>query len=283
MRWAMPCASMIVTPAGRRRPLEHVAHGQERLQRVALRAAGRRDIRFAARHPDGVVEDRLDGCRVDPVRVVLDDDLVRFDDHRDGGGNLGLLAGVERVVEQLLGHDQWPVVGRVAGLVLEFTLAAELHGRETPKATRVSFGSGLQTTGPGLAAICKNGGSPTVFLACWIAAEPPSTFRAKPAASAPSIMSRLVQLPFVSLPLLGRCIRPIPACSLGLPESHSAAPDLRWHAVEAKTTAPPAQCEGRDRAPAAALRTLQVRPRAEVETGLKIAPSCAVGNDWLTW
>ena len=66
-------------------------------------------------------------CCVDPVRVVLDDDLVRFDDHRDGGGNLGLLAGVERVVEQLLGHDQWPVVGRVAGLVLEFTLAAELH------------------------------------------------------------------------------------------------------------------------------------------------------------
>ena len=66
-------------------------------------------------------------CGVDPVRVVLDDDPVRFDDHRDVGRDFGLLAGVERVVEQFLGHDQWPVVDRVAGLVLQFALAAELH------------------------------------------------------------------------------------------------------------------------------------------------------------
>ena len=64
---------------------------------------------------------------VDPARVVLDDDRVRLDDHRDVGRDLGLLAGVERVVDQLLGHDQWPVVDRVAGLVLQFALAAELH------------------------------------------------------------------------------------------------------------------------------------------------------------
>ena len=43
------------------------------------------------------------------------------------GRDLGLLAGVERVVDQLLEHDQRPIVDRVAGLILQLALAAELH------------------------------------------------------------------------------------------------------------------------------------------------------------
>ena len=138
-------------------PVEHVAHGQDGLQRVALRAAGRRDIGLAAGDPDRVVEDRLDGLGVDPVRVVLDDDPVLFDDHRDVGRDLGLLAGVERVVDQLLGHDQWPVVDRVAGLVLQFALAAELHqprdGEGDARQLRLGLGLDL-ASGP--ARLCHN-------------------------------------------------------------------------------------------------------------------------------
>ena len=45
--------------------IEHVAHRQDRLERVALRAAGRRHVSLAARHPDRVVQDRLDGAGLD--------------------------------------------------------------------------------------------------------------------------------------------------------------------------------------------------------------------------
>ena len=78
MRCATPRVSMIVTPA--RSPpfpaVEHVAHGENGLQRVALRASRRRDIGLAGRDPDRVVENRLDGLGVDPARVVLNDDRV---------------------------------------------------------------------------------------------------------------------------------------------------------------------------------------------------------------
>jgi hypothetical protein len=75
-----------------------------------LRPARWRDIGLAGGDADCVVEDRLDGRSVDPGRIVLNDDAIRFDDHRDVGGDFGLLASVERVVEEFLGHDQWPLV-----------------------------------------------------------------------------------------------------------------------------------------------------------------------------
>ena len=60
--------------------VEHIAHGENGLKRVALRASRRRDIRLAARHPDRVVENRFDGLGVDAARVVLNDDRVLLDD-----------------------------------------------------------------------------------------------------------------------------------------------------------------------------------------------------------
>ena len=107
--------------------VEHVTHGEDGLERVPLRASGRRDIRLAARHPDGIVEDRLDGLGADAARVVLNDDRVLLDDDRDLGGDFGFLAGVERVVDQLLGDHQRPFVNRMPGLIHQLALAAKLH------------------------------------------------------------------------------------------------------------------------------------------------------------
>ena len=107
--------------------IEHIAHGENGLQRIALRAAGRRDIRLTAGDPDHIIEDRLDGLGVDTARIVLDDDRSRIDDDRDVGRDLGLLAGIERVVHDLLAHDQRPIIDRVPGLILQLTFAAELH------------------------------------------------------------------------------------------------------------------------------------------------------------
>ena len=118
-RQARPVASV---PA-----VEHVTHGEDGLERVALRASRRRDIRLAARHTDGVVENWVDGPGVDPARVILDDDRVLLDDDRDVGGDFGFLAGVERVVDELLDDHQWPLVDRVPRLVLQLALAAEFH------------------------------------------------------------------------------------------------------------------------------------------------------------
>ena len=56
---------------------------------------------------DAVVEDRLDGLGGDAVGIVGDGDrAVLGDDDLDLGRNLALLGGIERVVEQLLEHDQ---------------------------------------------------------------------------------------------------------------------------------------------------------------------------------
>ena len=101
------------------------------------------------RHPDGVVENRLDGLGVDPARVVLNDDRVRLDDDRDLGRDFGLLAGVERVVDELLGAP--PMATRTAECPVWFSSSRSLQNsisRETLKATRVSFGSGLPLAAP---------------------------------------------------------------------------------------------------------------------------------------
>ncbi len=153
---------MIVTPARVAAvPLavEHVAHGEDGLERVALRASGRRDIGLAARDPDGVVENRLDGLGVDAAGVVLDDDRVRLDGDRDLGRDFGLLAGVERVVDELLGDHQRPVINRVPGLVLQLALAAKLHQPRDLEGDARQLRLGLRldrAPGSGFATICKN-------------------------------------------------------------------------------------------------------------------------------
>ena len=61
---------------------------------------------------------------------------------RDVGRNLSLLAGIERVVQDLLAHHQRPILERVPGLILQLTQNS--ISRETLKATRVRFGSGMR-------------------------------------------------------------------------------------------------------------------------------------------
>ena len=52
--------------------VKYATHGENGLERVALGAAGRRHVSFAARDPDRVVEDGLDGFGFDPAAVVPD-------------------------------------------------------------------------------------------------------------------------------------------------------------------------------------------------------------------
>lgn len=96
-------------------------------KRIALRAAGRRDIGFAAGNPDRIIEDRLDSFGVDPAGIVLDDDRSRIDDDRDVRRDLGLLASIEGVVHDLLAHHQRPIIERMPGLILQ--LAAQTAAR----------------------------------------------------------------------------------------------------------------------------------------------------------
>ena len=97
---------------------------------------------------------------------------------RDDRRDLGLLGGVEGVVDQLLEDDQQPFIGAVAGLVDEFALAAELHqagdlegdAGEFRLALRLRLAAGGGPLGPralrpGVATICKKLGSWATLLA----------------------------------------------------------------------------------------------------------------------
>ena len=91
-------------------------HRDDRLERVALPAAVRRHVRLAARRPGREVEDRGDRLGRDAGPVVAHPDLAACDSDPDHRRDAGFLAGIERVVDQLLYDDQRPVVGLVAGL-----------------------------------------------------------------------------------------------------------------------------------------------------------------------
>ena len=104
-------------------------HGADRFQRVALRAPGRAAVRLARRCPDRVIEHGADGFRRQAGAVVADRDLAgrgRYLDH-DFRRDAGLLAGVDRVVDQLLQDDERPVIGLVAGLRRQLLDGAEFE------------------------------------------------------------------------------------------------------------------------------------------------------------
>ena len=106
---------------------ERERHGDDRLYRVALLAAVRRDVSFAAGGAGREVEDRGDGLSRDAWPVVAHSNPAAGDGHADHRRNASLLAGVERVVGQLLQDNERPVVGLVTGLSREFLLATELE------------------------------------------------------------------------------------------------------------------------------------------------------------
>jgi hypothetical protein len=97
--------------------MEGVGHGEDGLERVALRAARRGGVGLIARDSDVVVKDVLDGLGGNAWPVVGHLDALVI----DGDGYLGRgarsLAGVERIVDELLEDDQWsrPSAPRCAG------------------------------------------------------------------------------------------------------------------------------------------------------------------------
>ena len=87
------------------------------------------------------------------------DDRSGFDGDRDHRGDLGLLTGVERIVHQLLEHDERPLVDAVPGLVLQFPPGAELHQPRDPEghAGQLRFACVSSASArSGFATICKN-------------------------------------------------------------------------------------------------------------------------------
>src|SRR5277367_2447908 len=101
--------------------VEDVTHGEERLERVSLRASCRADIGLARRDSDAVVAYAANRFLGNSRTVVLDRNRAasRRDRKNDSRRNVGLLGGVERVVEQFLDDDKWPIPDIVAGLVLQ--------------------------------------------------------------------------------------------------------------------------------------------------------------------
>ena len=102
-------------------------HGNDGLERIALSAAVGGDIGLPARDAHGEVQDIGDRLRRDAGAVVGDGDPGGVDPDGDLGPDLGLLAGVEGVVDQLLQHDQRPCVGLVPGLRDQLLPATEVQ------------------------------------------------------------------------------------------------------------------------------------------------------------
>lgn len=87
-------------------------------------------VGFAAGYPDAEVEQCLDRFGPCARAIVGDGDRgVRRgrDDHLDGRRNAGLFAGIERVVDKLFEHDQWPLLDRMSRLQHQFLLRAKLE------------------------------------------------------------------------------------------------------------------------------------------------------------
>ena len=135
MRCRLPCADDLDDAALAVR--EHEGHGDDGLQRIALRAARRRDIGFARRGAGREVEDRLDRPGRQARPVVGDRDAGVVDADRDLRRDAGFLAGVERVVEELLDDDQRPFVDGVPGLRLSSLSRQKSSSREVAKVVRV--------------------------------------------------------------------------------------------------------------------------------------------------
>jgi hypothetical protein len=113
--------------------VEYEGHGDDRLQRVALRAPVGGDVCLPRRHADGEVEQAIHDVRRDAGAVVRDRDRVRIDGDRDLRRDALFLAGVQCVVDQLLDGDERPVLGAVAALERQLLLGDEVEqsaGRE---------------------------------------------------------------------------------------------------------------------------------------------------------
>ena len=114
-------------PDAARRAVQNEGHGEDGLEGVALRAAGRADVGLAARGAGREVQDARDRLRRDAGAVVGDCNAGVGELDPNLGRGARLLAGVERVVDQLLEHDQGPGVRLMPGLCHQLLATAELE------------------------------------------------------------------------------------------------------------------------------------------------------------
>ena len=149
--------------------IEHVAHGENGLERVALRAAGRRHVGLAAGDPDRVVEDRLDGARSRCRRALS---WIEIDPGSTAIEITGATSASSQASSALStsslsttsGHSSTPCpVWFCSSRLVQNSIS-----RETRKATRVSFGSGFacERTAWALPQFVKTETLAVGFLAC---------------------------------------------------------------------------------------------------------------------
>ena len=103
-------------------------HRQQRLQSIALGAAGRADIGLARGDAIGIIEDVAEGFGRHPACVIADGDLTACgrDLDADLGRDFGLFALVKRIVDELFEDHERPVLRVVTGLRGQFALSDEL-------------------------------------------------------------------------------------------------------------------------------------------------------------
>jgi hypothetical protein len=111
---------------------ERETHRQDRLQRITLRTAGRTDIGFARADPNRIIDDVGDRPGGDAGSVVGDANCTGggIDADREGGCDLLLLAGVDRVIREFLQDYERPFGRRVPDLGGQFALPDESKRRD---------------------------------------------------------------------------------------------------------------------------------------------------------
>jgi hypothetical protein len=107
--------------------IEDERHRQDGFERIALRAAVRCHVRLATGDAAREVEDVRDRLRRYARAIVDHRDRARLDLRQDFRGDARLFTGVERIVEQLLEHDQRPRVRLMPGLCHQLLATAELE------------------------------------------------------------------------------------------------------------------------------------------------------------
>ena len=154
------------------RAVERLGHRDDRLQRIPLLAARRRDVSFAAGRADIVVEHARNGFGGEARTIVGDDDFagVGRDINVDVGRDPGFLGGVECVVSKFFQTDEWPLRGRMPDLLGEFVDAAELGEPRCPEEDPLQswIGAPIDWRGAEPACLCARRGramSPSVAVA----------------------------------------------------------------------------------------------------------------------
>ena len=107
--------------------IERIWHADQGFERIALSPARWRDVCLTARYSDRIIEHALDSFRWQAGAIVVDFDAVLIGCNRDHRSDAGLLASVQRVVDQLFEDNERPVGNLMAGLRDKLFLAEEVQ------------------------------------------------------------------------------------------------------------------------------------------------------------